>query len=193
MSNAADKSDALIAQARAARETELAPFITALNQAVGTLPLRAKRRAQTAVVELQSRIKAFEKSQAKSSSASVDTQAITNDLLTSAPTLGPGKLIVGEVPGANDDQLRAVMDSLRKKAPSHGIMLGSTGEGKVSFVSAVSDDLIAKGLKAGDWIRETAKIAGGGGGGPTADGASRRERSSEAGRGAGKKRKALRL
>jgi alanyl-tRNA synthetase len=35
----------------------------------------------------------------------------------------------------------------------------------VNFVAAVSDDLIAKGLKAGDWIRETAKVAGGGGGG----------------------------
>ena len=33
------------------------------------------------------------------------------------------------------------------------------------FVAAVSDDLIARGLKAGDWIRETAKVAGGGGGG----------------------------
>jgi len=44
-------------------------------------------------------------------------------------------------------------------------MLASASDGKVSFVSAVSDDLIAKGLKAGDWIRETAKVAGGGGGG----------------------------
>ena len=35
----------------------------------------------------------------------------------------------------------------------------------MNFVAAVSDDLIAKGLKAGDWIRETAKVAGGGGGG----------------------------
>jgi alanyl-tRNA synthetase len=32
-------------------------------------------------------------------------------------------------------------------------------------VAAVSDDLIARGLKAGDWIRETAKVTGGGGGG----------------------------
>jgi alanyl-tRNA synthetase len=44
-------------------------------------------------------------------------------------------------------------------------MLASVGDAKVSFISAVSDDLIAKGLKAGDWIRETAKAAGGGGGG----------------------------
>jgi alanyl-tRNA synthetase len=57
------------------------------------------------------------------------------------------------------------VDSLKKKAPSHAILLGSAGEGKVNFIAAVSDDLIAKGLKAGDWIRETAKVAGGGGGG----------------------------
>ncbi len=58
------------------------------------------------------------------------------------------------------------MDSLRKRAPSSAILLGSaTGEDKVTFVAAVSDDVIAKGLKAGDWIRETAKVAGGGGGG----------------------------
>jgi len=44
-------------------------------------------------------------------------------------------------------------------------MLAAVAGERVSFVSAVSDDLIAKGLKAGDWIRETAKAAGGGGGG----------------------------
>ncbi len=35
----------------------------------------------------------------------------------------------------------------------------------MTFIAAVSDDLISAGLKAGDWIRETAKVAGGGGGG----------------------------
>ena len=59
------------------------------------------------------------------------------------------------------------MDSLKAKAGSYAIMLASSDEEaqKVTFVSAVSDDLIAKGLKAGDWVRETAKVAGGGGGG----------------------------
>ena len=57
------------------------------------------------------------------------------------------------------------MDSLKKKSPSHAIMLAAADDEKVNFVAAVSDDLIAKGLKAGDWIRETAKVAGGRGGG----------------------------
>ncbi len=44
-------------------------------------------------------------------------------------------------------------------------MLAAVDGQKVTFVAGVSEDLIAKGLKAGDWIRETAVIAGGGGGG----------------------------
>ena len=35
---------------------------------------------------------------------------------------------------------------------------------RVGFVAAVPKELIAKGLKAGDWVREVAKVAGGGGG-----------------------------
>ena len=70
-----------------------------------------------------------------------------------------------ELPGASDEQLRKAMDSLKKRTGSYAIMLGASDGEKVTFVSAVSDDLIAKGLKAGDWIRETAKVAGGGGGG----------------------------
>ncbi len=57
------------------------------------------------------------------------------------------------------------MDSLKMKAGSYGVLLAAAGDEKVNFVAAVSDDLIAKGLKAGDWVREAAKAAGGGGGG----------------------------
>jgi alanyl-tRNA synthetase len=57
------------------------------------------------------------------------------------------------------------MDSIRKRQPSLALMLAAASDSKISFCAAVSDDLIALGLKAGDWIRETAKVAGGGGGG----------------------------
>ena len=97
--------------------------------------------------------------------AAVDAVAVAGELLATAPNLGDGKLIVGEIAQATDEQLRSAMDSLKKKTASHAIMLAAASDGKVSFVAAVSDDLIAKGLKAGDWIRETAKVAGGGGGG----------------------------
>jgi alanyl-tRNA synthetase len=161
-----EQLDQLIERSRSVPEAEIRQQIAELNKLLATpnLPLRAKRRGQAALAELQARQKAWEKSQ-KQAAPAVDTGALANELLSKSTPLDAGKLIVGEIPQATDDQLRSAMDSLRKKAPSHAIMLASANEGRVSFVSAVSDDLIAKGLKAGDWIRETARIAGGGGGG----------------------------
>jgi alanyl-tRNA synthetase len=159
--------DQAIVQARKMPETDLSKTVNALQKQLGgdTVPLRAKRRGQAAVAELQAKLKAFEKSQKSSGGTGVDAVAAAGELLASATSVGAGKVIVGEIPGASDEQLRSAMDSLKKKSPSHGIMLAAAGDGKVNFVAAVSDDLIAKGLKAGDWIRETAKVAGGGGGG----------------------------
>ncbi len=160
--------DAQIDAARKISEAELSPAIAAIQKAIseGTISLRSKRRAQVAIAELQAKVKAFEKARAQTSGGSkLDVGALSAQLAEAAAPLGPGKLIVAEVPGAGNDQLLALMDSLRKKTPSYGILLASVVDGKVSFVSAVSDDLIAKGLKAGDWIREAAKATGGGGGG----------------------------
>jgi alanyl-tRNA synthetase len=131
--------------------------------AAGTLPLLSRRKAQIAVNEIQTRIRAFEKKSAAKSD--VDPATLAGDLLAKAQPLGPGQLILGEIPGASDDQLRSAMDWLKKKSPSHGILLAASDGQKVNFVAAVSDDLICKGLKAGDWVREAAKAAGGGGGG----------------------------
>jgi len=108
--------------------------------------------------ELQSKYKAWEKSQ-KTTSTSIDIASIAADLLAK------GNVIVAPIDGASDDQLRVLIDSIKKRSPSFAALLGATDGSKVSFVAAVSDDLIARGLKAGDWVREAAKVAGGGGGG----------------------------
>jgi len=159
--------DELAERARKAPESELTTHLAELSKALAApnLPLRGKRRGQAAVAELQAKLKAFEKSQKASAGAGLDVGAVAAKLLAEAEPLGGGKLVVAEVPGAGADQLLATMDSLRKKQPSLALMLASADGAKVSFCAAVSDDLIAGGLKAGDWIRETAKVAGGGGGG----------------------------
>ena len=167
-SQQSQKVDAMLADAKSAETDALPGMIAGINAAIGSggLPLRAKRRAQAAISELQARLKARDK--AKSSvpgESKVDVTALAHRLLSEAHNEGLEKLIIGELPGASDDQLRSAMDWLKKQTPSHAILLATRGEGKVTFVAAVSDDLIAKGLKAGDWVREAAKAAGGGGGG----------------------------
>ena len=142
-------------------------ILTELQTTVASpLPLRAKRRAQAAIAELQARHRAFEKSnRAQSSGGGVDAVKAAADLLANAPALAGGKLIIGEITGATDDQLRSAIDSLRKKSPTHAILLAASADQKVTFIAAVSDDIVAKGLKAGDWVKQVAAIAGGGGGG----------------------------
>jgi alanyl-tRNA synthetase len=159
--------ETMVAEARAVDDSDLALRIASLQKSVsaGDLPLRARRRVQAVIAELQDRYKKWEKASRAQSAAKLDVGDIAARLLSSATPIGPGKLIVADVPGATQDQLLSVTDSLKKQAGSYGILLGSASDGKVSFVAAVSDDLIAKGLKAGDWVREAAKATGGGGGG----------------------------
>ena len=96
--------------------------------------------------------------------ASVDTDALLNG---AEPIGEAGKLIVAELPaGLAGDPMLGIVDSLKKRAESCAILLASPDDdGKVALVAAVSDDLIKRGLKAGDWVRDVAKVLGGGGGG----------------------------
>lgn len=145
-----------------AAERHVQSLENAVRQLQQTLNVPVEDLARR-VLALQDEVKQLKKKPAATSA--VDPVTAAGKLLDEAPSLGEGKLIVGAIDGATDEQLRSAMDSLKKKAPIHAILLASVSEDKVSFVSAVSDELIAKGLKAGDWIREVAKIAGGSGGG----------------------------
>ena len=98
--------------------------------------------------------------------AATDLKTTAQQLLDSAETIGDAVVIIGEIPTAGVDAIRSQIDWLRKKAPSVAIVLGSrTDDGKVILFAAVTDDLIKKGLKAGDIVKQIAPIVGGGGGG----------------------------
>jgi alanyl-tRNA synthetase len=97
--------------------------------------------------------------------AATDLQGVADKLLADAADINGAKLIVGEMPGAPDEQMRQQIDRLRQKAGSAVVVLGWPEDGQVKLLAAVTEDLVKKGLHAGKLVGQVAKVVGGGGGG----------------------------
>lgn len=69
------------------------------------------------------------------------------------------------IPNADVDALRSLADQFRQKYPSGVVVFGTVVNEKPALIAAVTPDLIQRGLKAGDLIKQVAQIVGGGGGG----------------------------
>jgi alanyl-tRNA synthetase len=95
----------------------------------------------------------------------VDIMAEAKALLSKAELLGPTSIITGRLSAGSAEEGRGAIDMLRKKAKSAAIVLGMADEGKVTLLAGVTDDLVKKGLKAGELVKAIAPIVGGGGGG----------------------------
>ncbi len=89
-----------------------------------------------------------------------------DEMIEKAEIVGDFKLIVAELPGIDPNQLKPLVDQIRKKINSVAVFFAtSQGADKVLLVAGISRDLVERGLSAGDWIKEVAPIVGGGGGG----------------------------
>ncbi|VAW31490.1 Alanyl-tRNA synthetase [hydrothermal vent metagenome] len=75
------------------------------------------------------------------------------------------KVLTAQVEGVEVDGLRQMADRFRDNVGSGATVLATVNNGKPIIIAAVTKDLIARGVKAGDIVREVAKIVGGGGGG----------------------------
>jgi alanyl-tRNA synthetase len=95
----------------------------------------------------------------------VDAMAEARELLEKCQKIGEAAVIVGRVSKTSVEQAREAVDMLKKKAKSAAIVLAFDDDGKVVLLAGVTDDLIKKGLSAGDIVREIAPIVDGGGGG----------------------------
>ncbi len=88
------------------------------------------------------------------------------DLLASAETVGNAKLVVAATDNANPNVMRTLIDQLRKTSDMPiAVLLGGAQGDKVLLVGGLSNALVDKGLSAGTWVGDTAKLVGGGGGG----------------------------
>lgn len=94
-----------------------------------------------------------------------DCLAEARGLLEKCERIGEVSIIVGRVSSTSVEQAREAVDMVKKKAKSAAIVLGFEQDGTATLLAGVTDDLIKKGLKAGDIVREIAPIVEGGGGG----------------------------
>ena len=75
------------------------------------------------------------------------------------------KILTGELPDADADTLRELADRFRGENPSSVIVLASVVNNKPLIIAAITEDLIGRGLHAGELVKAVASLVGGGGGG----------------------------
>lgn len=90
----------------------------------------------------------------------------SEQLVTTAKTVGDFKIIVAQLEDVDAESLKTAAERLLQKIDNGAVVLASVPEAtKLCFIAAFSANVNKKGLQAGKFIGEIAKICGGGGGG----------------------------
>jgi alanyl-tRNA synthetase len=117
------------------------------------------------VAALLDEVKALKK-QATQRKADPGSKASPDDLLAAGSTVGEATVVTVALEGVSPDEMRQLIDVLRRKMPTKlAVLLATAADGKVHLAAGLTPDLIALGLHAGQWLKEVAPVVGGGGGG----------------------------
>ena len=118
-----------------------------------------EREVVDAVRKLTEKVKELERRPRESSREAAE------ELLGSAEEIAGVRLVaqVAQVPDAK--ALLALSDQVRQKLGEAVVVLGTAAEGRVHLVVNVAPEVVGRGVKAGDVVREAAQVVGGGGGG----------------------------
>ena len=109
--------------------------------------------------EVKSLKKAIESYKAKETAGEADR------FLFAAHDIGELKVLTVNVPNADAGKLRQIGDTLRDKASNVVAVLSAVSDEKITFLAVCGKDAIAKGVKAGDLVKQVCTICGGSGGG----------------------------
>jgi alanyl-tRNA synthetase len=89
----------------------------------------------------------------------------TEQLAAEAKQVKGVAVVAAEVPGADMQTLRDMSDWLRNKLGSAVVVLATAIDDKPQIIAAVTDDLVKRGVHAGELVKGVARVVGGGGGG----------------------------
>lgn len=126
---------------------------------VKATPDNMVKRIETLVAEQKELSKELEKLKAKMAGGAV------SEILNGKKEINGVNAVLAEVKEADGNALRTMGDQLKEKLGSGVIVLGSGKDGKVSLVVMATDDIVKKGVHAGNIIKAAAAVCGGGGGG----------------------------
>jgi alanyl-tRNA synthetase len=161
-----------VAHASRLPDDQLASALNEIAQATdaATIPLAIKAEIRLDLGKLQERVKAA----AKAAGAVKRDAAVREARVIAESAANANDLVIVATIDAGDDRqaLQAALQTVCDTVPRAAVMLmsvveadGGESTGKVAIVCQVPAPLQQKGLKAGDWLRETAAIVGGKGGG----------------------------
>ncbi|MBM3151091.1 MAG: alanine--tRNA ligase [Chloroflexi bacterium] len=141
----------------ARRSRLLKQAAASLKAAVDEVPLR--------VEALQEELGAVRK---QAAALKADLAAATfGSLLEAAAEINGLRLLAEQVDGADKDTLTRLADLFRQKYPEQGVCVIGTraADGQALVMAAVTQDLVRKGIKAGDLVGHVSRQLGAGGGG----------------------------
>ena len=130
-----------------------------------TLPASRKAAIKARLAEIAERVKTDQ----KQAGAARATAAVARAKVIADDALRHNHAIIATTIDAGGDRnaLQAAVNQLAQMCPAAAVLLADVDQsgGKVAMAAVVPPALIAKGLRAGDWIREASAIVGGKGGG----------------------------
>ncbi len=118
----------------------------------------AKRSTQV-MTELKDTQKALEKAEAQLANSKLLS------ILDDATQLNDIRIIAKEIKGVAADELRKMCDIIKSDNADTVALLAAVNGEKLTFCAACGKETIAKGIHAGNLVREIAKLTGGNGGG----------------------------
>jgi alanyl-tRNA synthetase len=91
--------------------------------------------------------------------------ARVGDLVQQAVAVDGSRVLAARVDTASKDGMRQLGDRLRDQLGSGVVLLGTVIDGRPSLLSMVTPDLVERGVRAGDLVRQAAALIDGRGGG----------------------------
>ena len=124
-----------------------------------TKPAELAAKLESQVEEIKALKKAVESFKAKETAGEVDR------FLFGAHNIGGLKVMTVMIPDADAAKLRQIGDMLRDKEASVAAVLATVNGEKVTFLAVCGKEAVAKGIKAGDLVKQVCTACGGSGGG----------------------------